>query len=130
MKMRLVSAVFVLALAPLACGPSSHGTTHLPTEGRTAPTVEVSEDQFASAVRDLLSSAPSTAERQTRLEGVLARQMDRAHTLFRKKSSERGLTAVKGGLYLARAGDLQTTTLGPHGPEALESAVKEVAQRG
>ncbi len=102
----------------------------MPNEGRTAASVEVSEDQFASAVRDLLSSTPGTAERQTRLEGVLARQMDRAHSLFRRKASERGLAAVKGGLYLARAGDLQTTTLGPHGSEALESAVKDVAQHG
>ena len=128
MMKRLFSALALTFV--VGCGPSSHGTSHLPTEGRTTATVEVSEDQFASAVRDLLSSAPSTAERQTRLEGVLARQMDRAHTLFRKKSSERGLTAVKGALYLARAGDLQTTTLGPHGSEALESAVKEIAQRG
>jgi tetratricopeptide (TPR) repeat protein len=131
--MRTLFSVLALAVAPMlvaACGPASNGHTHVPNEGRTTASVEVSEDQFASAVRDLLSSAPSTAERQTRLEGVLARQMDRAHALFRKKSSDRGLNAVKGGLYLARAGDLQVSTLGPHGSEALESAVKEVAQRG
>lgn len=102
----------------------------MPGEGRTAATVEVSDDAFASAVRDLLSSAPQSAERSTRLEGVLARQMDRAHGLFRRKSSERGLASVKGALYLARPGDLKATTLGPHGPEAIGSAVKELAQRG
>lgn len=56
--------------------------------------------------------------------------MDRAHALFRKKSSERGLAAVKGGLYLLRPGDLRATTLGPHGVDALTAAVKDVSQRG
>ena len=113
-----------------ACGPGARGpTAHVPGEGRTAATVEVSDEAFASAVRDLLSSPPS-AERATRLEGVLARQMDRAHALFRRKASDRGLAAIKGGLFLLRPGDLKASTLGPHGVEALSEAVKEVSQRG
>jgi tetratricopeptide (TPR) repeat protein len=102
---------------------------HVPGEGRTAATVEVTDEGFASAVRDLLSS-PQSAERATRLEGVLARQMDRAHVLFRRKSSERGLAAIKGGLYLLRPGDLKASTLGPHGVDAITEAVKDVSQRG
>lgn len=121
----------VLACAPLACGPGAHGpTSRLPTEGRTAATVEVSDEAFAGAVRDLLSAPRKSSERDTRLEGVLGRQMDRAHALFRRKATERGLASVKGGLYLVRAGDLKASTLGPHGVEALGAAVKELSQRG
>jgi len=130
------STLLVRCCAPLvlffasACGPGGSGkSSHLPTEARTAATVEVGDDAFASAVRDLLSS-PRSSERDTRLEGVLARQMDRAHMLFRRKSSERGLAAVKGGLYLLRPGDLKATTLGPHGADALNAAVKELSQHG
>ncbi len=126
MKRLVCSLVLVLTSA---CGPATGKTTRLPTEGRTTATVEVTDDAFAGAMRDLLSSSRS-AERDTRLQGVLARQMDRAHTLFRRKSSERGLAAVKGALYLLRPGDLKTTTLGAHGSDALGSAVKELAQRG
>ncbi len=102
----------------------------MPSEGRTAATATVSDEAFANAVRDLLSSSPQSAERSTRLEGVLGRQMERAHGSFARKSSERGLASVKGGLYLVRPGELKATTLGPHGSEALTSAVKELAQRG
>ena len=125
---RILSIAFVFALA---CGPAANGRgSQLPGEGRTAATVEVSDDAFAGAVRDLLSSPSSSPERQTRLEGVLSRQMDRANALFHKKAHERGLAAVQGGLYLARAGDLRTTTLGPQGVAALDGAVKGLAQRG
>jgi len=131
--MRRLTLVLTLVLAPLAgaCGPGAEGGgSKLPNEGRTAATVEVSDDAFAGAVRDLFTAAPRSQERQTRLEGVLARQMDRADALFHKKSAERGLAAVKGALYLARMGDLTPTTLGPHGVSALNAAVKELSQRG
>ncbi len=128
------AAVFfslLLASSPFACGGGPQGPqSHLPGEGRTAASTEVTDDAFANAVRDLLSSAPNSAERNTRLEGVLGRQMDRAHGLFHRKSGERGLMSVKGGLYLVRAGDLKATTLGPHGVEALSSAVRELSQHG
>src|SRR6185503_20054496 len=125
---RYLSIVFVFALA---CGPGAEGRgSHLPGEGRTPAAAEVSDDAFAGAVRDLLSSPESSRERQTRLAGVLARQMDRADVLFHKKRHDRGLAAVQGGLYLARLGDLGPSTLGPHGLQALDSAVKQLSQRG
>jgi len=121
----------LLAVSPLACGGGPQGPqTHVPTEGRTVPTAEVTDEAFANAVRDLLSSSSQSQERNARLEGVLARQMDRAHGLFRRKSSERGLASVKGGLYLVRVGDLKATTLGPHGVDAVGAAVRELAQHG
>jgi tetratricopeptide (TPR) repeat protein len=132
---RRLPLVLALALAcvPFAggCGPGGGGRIgNFPSEGRTAPTVEVSDDAFAGAVRDLLTSAPRSPERQTRLQGVLARQMHRADALFRKSSSERGLAAVKGALYLARMGDLGPSTLGPKGVPALQAAVRSLSQRG
>src|SRR5260221_9266851 len=96
----LRSIALVLALAAMACGPGSHSpTTHLPGEGRTVATVQVSDDGFAGAVRDLLSSPWHSTEHDTRLQGVLARQLERADVLFHHKSTERGIASVKGALY-------------------------------
>ncbi|HEY1954094.1 MAG TPA: hypothetical protein VGH28_00730 [Polyangiaceae bacterium] len=125
---RLISIAFIFALA---CGPGADGRgSHLPGEGRSAPAAEVSDDAFAGAVRDLLSSPSASRERETRLTGVLSRQMDRANVLFKKKLPDRGLAAVQGALYLARLGDLGPSTLGPRGVTALDSAVKQLSQRG
>ncbi len=99
-------------------------------EGRTPASVEVSDDGFASAVRDLLTSPEKSPERETRLEGVVARQMDRAAGLFHRKATERALNAVTGGLYLLRVGDLKPGLLGPRGADALNAAVKELSTRG
>ncbi|HSQ65374.1 MAG TPA: hypothetical protein VLM85_19280 [Polyangiaceae bacterium] len=121
----------VLCALVLACGPGMHGKgPGVVGEGRTPASVEVTDDAFAGAVRDLLTSPDRSPERETRLQGVVARQMDRAAALFHRKATDRGLAAVTGGLYLLRVGDLKPGTLGPHGVEALNAAVKELSTRG
>jgi tetratricopeptide (TPR) repeat protein len=98
---------------------------------RAAPAVaQVGDDAFAAAVHDLLLSEPRTAERSVRLGAVEARQMTRAAARFRAHATERGLAAVSGGLYLVRVGEPTPGILGPDGPEALKSAVRELAAKG
>ena len=96
----------------------------------TPPVAEVGDEAFAVAVHDLLVSEPGTAERGVRLGAVEARQMARADARFRAHSTERGLAAVSGGLYLVHAGEPVQGALGPHGVDALRAAVRELSARG
>jgi cellulose synthase operon protein C len=98
---------------------------------RVAPaTHDVSDDAFASAVRDLLVSDPGSGERSTRLAAVEARQMLRADARFKAHAVDRGLTAVSGGIYLVRVGESEKSAFGPGSVAPLEAAVHELALRG
>ncbi|MGH7328659.1 MAG: hypothetical protein ACREJX_09950, partial [Polyangiaceae bacterium] len=108
-------------------GGSLNGGAHSPRS--TPAEVAVSEDAFPSALRDLLLSAPGSKEERTRLKGVEERQMLRAADAFRKHAVDRGLGAVRGGLYLARAGQADGL-LTQNARGALVPAVKELSQRG
>src|SRR5438094_4520967 len=120
---RVSIAAILLSAAPLiGCGQQRGAHPVVPSERKTAPTPEVSDDGFAGAVHDLLVSEPGSHERQIRLAGVEARQMARAFARFKARSPERGLAAVTGGLYLVRSGELTPTLLGPNGPDALKGA--------
>lgn len=99
-------------------------------ERSTAANVAVSEDGFASAVRDLLATEPGSPERGARLAGVEARQMARASARFKAHSVDGGLAAVTGGLYLLRTRDLKPEMLTPSWRDALVPAAKELAARG
>ena len=107
----MVSRIALVALsvsALAACG-GAHGA-HRPAsnvERSTQPTIVVSEDGFAGAVRDLLLTEPGTNERSVRLAGVEARQMARAAGRFRARANDRGIDAVAGGLALLRPGELK-----------------------
>src|SRR5690242_14115788 len=130
MRLRFASLLVSLSLA--ACGAAGNtGGSRLPNgERATAAELEVSEDAFPAAVRDLLASAPRSKERQTRLAGVEARQMVRAAARFKGHASKRGLDTVIGGLELIRMGELQPTMLGPGARDALRGAAKELSTRG
>lgn len=131
-RARLMSlAAFALALSASACGGAPTQVRAARAERHAPATVEVSDDAFAGAVRDLLTSEPSSEERKTRLDGVLSRQMSRAAVRFaRKDDKDRAMAAVAGGLLLVRTGELRDGAIGPHGKEALSAAVKEAASRG
>lgn len=121
----------LLSAAPLvACGQPRAAHPVVPSERRSAPSPEVTDDAFAGAVHDLLVSEPGSHERQVRLAGVEARQMARAFAKFKARSAERGLASVTGGLYLIRTGELSATLLGPSGPDALKGAAREASVKG
>ena len=128
---RISLVAFVVGLSPVftACGPRGAHPV-VPSERKTPPTPEVSDDGFAGAVHDLLVSEPGSHERQVRLSGVESRQMARALAKFKAKAPERGLAAVTGGMYLMRSGELSPAALGPAGPEALKNAVRELSLKG
>ena len=121
----------LLSAAPLtACGQHRAAHPVVPSERKSAPTPEVTDEGFAGAVHDLLVSDLGSSERAVRLAGVEARQMARAFAKFKAKSPERGLAAVTGGLYLVRVGELTPTLLGPAGPDALRGAAREASGKG
>jgi tetratricopeptide (TPR) repeat protein len=132
MKRLALSTLVALSLAAAACGPGrgryGHPAHH--AERATRADVAVSEEQFASAVRDLLASDLQSSERQLRLAGVVARQMTRVATRFKAKNREDGVASFMGAMYLVRAGELTPEMLGPNGYEALRSASEEFAKRG
>ena len=131
---QLQASFVVLALAGpwlVGCGARAGARGPAMHAERGAPAVsQVGDDAFAGAVHDLLLSEPKTAERSVRLGAVEARQMTRAAIRFRAHAPERGLAAVSGGLYLVRVGEPAQGILGPDGPEALKSAVRELAATG
>jgi tetratricopeptide (TPR) repeat protein len=92
--------------------------------------VAVSDEQFPSAVRDLLASEPASRERQQRLTGVVARQMSRVATRFKAKNRDNALSSFAGAMYLLRAGELTNEMLGPSGDAALRAASDEFARKG
>lgn len=124
--------LLALSLAAAACGPGraryGHPAHH--AERATRPDVAVSEDQFPSAVRDLLASEPQSKERQQRLAGVVARQMTRVAARFKAKNRDNAVSSFAGAMYLVRAGELTPEMLGPNGYDALRGASEEFAKKG
>ncbi len=121
------AAFFALALA--ACGEPPARPPQTPDRLALA-TQPVTDARFASAVNELLLSAPDSAERKARLAGVLARQLTRAAERFDQRRPEAGTSAVRGGLTLARTGELTAEALGGDGARALRGAALEYAKRG
>lgn len=125
----LVASVIATSVSGVACGGGKYGTPVHNAE-RTTKAGEVSDDAFAGAVRDLLSSEPGSKERATRLQGVVARQMTRTAARFKSKDRERAVASYAGAMSLVRAGELTTEMLGPNGYAAVRAASEEFARRG
>ncbi len=130
MRLRLASLLLSLTVAGCAAGAAGPGSRLAKGERATAPALEVTDDAFPAAVRDLLASEPRSQERMARLSGVLARQMARAASRFKGHAPQRALATVIGGLELVRMGELKPAMLGPSGRDALRGAAKELATRG
>lgn len=123
-----LAAMFVAA--PVAgCGGVDQAPVRHAEVTPTGP-VQLSDAEFAGAVRDLLLAAPGSPSRAHLLAGVEGRQMERAVARFRSHETGRGLIAVVGGLYLLRTAELTNDTLGPSARDALREAVRELALHG
>jgi tetratricopeptide (TPR) repeat protein len=117
-----------LAAAPVACGG---GGARFPTTDRPLSAgLQVSDEQFSAAVRELLASEPGSPERSARLAGVTSRQLTRVARRFRAHAPERGLDGLAGAMQLARTRELREDALGPDARDALAGAAKELAARG
>jgi tetratricopeptide (TPR) repeat protein len=128
MRFRLPALTVVLALGLAHCGGLPPKVAR--SEHPRPPATDVSEDAFATAVRDLLGSEPETPDRAARLQGVASRQMIRASARFQSGNVDRALAAVQGALALVRSRELTKDTLGKLAPLALGAAAKEYASRG
>ncbi|MGO9838028.1 MAG: tetratricopeptide repeat protein [Polyangiaceae bacterium] len=131
--LRRSTVALALFLAPVVTGCAPRAGTGAPAMHgeRVGPaTPEVSDEGFAAAVHDLLLAERGTVDRAVRLGAVEARQMTRADARFRSRTTDRGLSAVSGGLYLVRVGEQTPRLLGVHGPDALRAAVRELSIRG
>ncbi len=130
---RVALAAFLACSVGLpACG-SSHATASRPVhsaERATKADLTVSEDELAGAVRDLLSSEPGSRERDLRLHGVIARQMELVRKRFQAKSGQGALTSLAGAMYLMRVGELTADVAGPSAYPVLSLASEHLAKRG
>jgi lipoprotein NlpI len=73
--------------------------------------VEVNDDGFAAATVAVLQDATSNPRRLGLLVGVVQRQLDRATHYFQTGHDEMGLAALRGALYIVRAGELRSEML-------------------
>lgn len=133
--MRRLATLVLLALSTTAaaCGGGSAARFGRPVhhaERSTIAGAAVSDEAFAGAVRDLLASEPGSKERQVRLQGVIAKQMERVATRFKAKNRDRAVASFAGAMYLVRANELTNDVLGPRGYDALKSASEEFAKQG
>lgn len=120
----------VLPLLPACGGGLRHVAPSARTERATKPSVPVSDDAFAAALRDLLSSEPGSDERHARLGGVVGRQLIRADRRFQRGNDDRGVSATLGALYLMRTREMSDAALGVSERRALERTAQHFASVG
>lgn len=132
LTMRRVALLLGAVLAISACGSpkGQYGRPAHFSERATVAGHEVTDEAFASAVRDLLSAEPGSRERALRLQAVVEKQMSRAKRRLQGAEKQRGLAALAGAMYLTRAGELTPEALGASGPDVLRAASLEYARRG
>ena len=114
----------------VGCGPNHHTQPAKQPEAQTIVATPVADDQFGQALIQVLASDDESPARLALLAGVVRRQFARAALRFEQGQPERGLDAVKGALYLLRAGELRLEMLDPTAAKALEQAHKTVAPQG
>jgi hypothetical protein len=134
MKLVATKSALCVALVAVLIGASACGAAHTP-QPATPPAVAmtptpVTNEQFGQAVLQVLKDGSPTPERLSLLAGVVRRQFARAAERFDAGQPERGLDAVKGALYLVRAGELRLEMLDPSSAKALQGAHETVAPRG
>jgi len=105
--------LLALGLGPLACA-SSHINPPKSASGAEATPIEnvdVNDDGFAAASIAVLQTKAATPRRFGLLVGVVQRQLERSTRYFEAGHDEMALAALRGALYLLRAGELRTEML-------------------
>ena len=116
------------AAAVAACSSKSH--TETPTPPPPPVVSPVSEEQFGQALMRVIDDGSRAPQRHATLASVVRRQFARASERFRAGRPERGLAAVRGALYLVRAGELSLDMLDQNAAKALHDAHLVVAPLG
>ncbi len=121
----LPTAVVALFLAG-AWGACSPGANTQPAASPQAPALSsipaLSEEQFAPAVKELLTSDGSANDRSTQIAAAIQHQLGRASGYFARDLDHQGVNATVGALLLARALELHPQTLRNYAVVLLEAA--------
>jgi cellulose synthase operon protein C len=113
MRSLLSLIIIVGACHVVGCAPHNAAPVHSPTTPESTPIekVEVNDDGFAAATLTVLQSEAPSPRRLGLLVGVVQRQLDRATHYFESGHEEMGLAALRGALYIVRAGELRSEML-------------------
>src|SRR4051812_33202718 len=109
----LLSLFIIVGACELGCAARPATPVQSPSAPEAAPIekVEVNDDGFAAATVAVLQDATSNPRRLGLLVGVVQRQLDRATHYFQTGHDEMGLAALRGALYIVRAGELRSEML-------------------
>jgi hypothetical protein len=91
--------------------------------------VEVDDEAFAAATLTVLENQAPSPRRLGLLVGVVQRQLERATRQFESGHEDMGLAALRGALYLVRAGELRSEMLAGRSA-ALSNAAGAFARLG
>lgn len=97
----------------------------------TAPLVvtDVPDEKLGSAVIQVLQSNEPSVARTSLLAGVVRRQLSRAESLIQRGEREAGMNAVRGAIWLVRAGE-ERREMWQGAAHALAEAAEEAARIG
>ena len=109
----LLSLVVIVGACHVGCAAQSAQPALSPASPEAAPIeqVQVDDDGFAAATVAVLGNEAQTPRRLGLLVGVVQRQLDRATRYFESGHDEMGLAALRGALYMLRAGELRAEML-------------------
>ncbi len=124
--------LLALSLVSLGCGsPGSAAKKPILASGEAAVRpVEVSDDDFASSLVQVLRDGSRKPERLGLLTGVVRRQLSHAQQRFVLGQGEKGTDSVLGAFYLVRAGEGQAAMIDAQGSKALDGAIRFLGNRG
>jgi tetratricopeptide (TPR) repeat protein len=105
----LLSLFIIVGACELGCAARPAAPVQSPSAPEAAPIekVEVDDEGFAAATIAVLGGATPGPRRLGLLVGVVQRQLDRATHYFETGHDDMGLAALRGALYIVRAGELR-----------------------
>lgn len=109
----LLSLVILVGACHLGCAPRAAAPVQSAASPEATPieTVQVDDEAFAAATLSVLQNEAASPRRLGLLVGVVQRQLDRATHYFEAGHEEMGLAALRGALYIVRAGELRAEML-------------------
>ncbi len=128
-RFRLLSAT-VVAMAVVACHSSPRVVA--PTAPKLSSPVavaEISDEQFGKLVVSVLRSNEKGGKRSSQLASIVRHQLRRAEALMKLEEREAGRRAVRGALWLVRAGE-ERPEMWQGAAAALSEAAEEAARVG
>jgi hypothetical protein len=131
--MRVSTSLLVILLGAGLSGCATHAAP--PAQAPSAPgvtpieSVAVDDEGFAPAALTILQTEAPSPRRMGLLVGVVQRQLERATRYFEAGHEDMGLSALRGALYLVRAGELRSEMLAGRS-SALSHAAAAFARLG